>query len=346
MEMKRVRRSWSGLAIALFSLMAVVAFPQPLAAQTEKEWSDVIAAAKSEGKLTVYVGINSTLTREIAKAFQAKYGIRVEILDGRPSEIRERIRSEMTAGRNIGDLSYNGGTSAELDLADGLFQPHGAVPNLKKIRSDFRLDGSLVPLQISSFGILINTTLVKPEHEPRSWLDLLDPRWNGKILADDPRGFGGGAIFFGVTLQKLGRDFHEKLAQQKPTFARGYPESERRVARGEFAMFIPDTMTSYPSLKGLPVKLLLPKEGNPYIVSMMSVIKGSRSPNAARLFLNYFLDDESLQKFGGLGFAGPVDGMAASAPPDFQPFLAPKLLGTLNGSQIEEAIATAKAIYK
>ena len=344
--MKRVCGMWSRLAAVWLGLMAVVAMPQPLSAQTEKEWGDVVAAAKSEGKLTVYVGINSTLTREVAKAFQAKYGIRVEILDGRPSEIRERIRSELKAGRSIGDLSYNGGTTSELDLADGLFQPHGAIPNLKKIRSDFKLNGSLVPLQISSFGILINTSLVKPENEPKSWLDLLDPRWNGKILADDPRGFGGGAIFFGVTLQKLGRDFHEKLAQQKPTFARGYPESERRVARGEFAMFIPDTMTSYPQLKGLPVKLLLPKEGNPYIVSMMSTIKGTRSPNAARLFINYFLDDESLKKFGVLGFAGPVDGMAASAPPDFQPFLSPKLMGTLNGSQIEEAIATAKTIYK
>ena len=48
--------------------------------------------------------------------------------------------------------------------------------------------------------------------EPKSWKDLLDPKWKGKILADDMRALGGGAVFFMVGQQKFGNEFHEKLA--------------------------------------------------------------------------------------------------------------------------------------
>lgn len=317
------------------------------AAARADDWAGVEAAAKAEKELTVYVGINSSLTEAIAKDFEARYGIQVNILTGRAPEIRERLRTEAASNSHIADICYTGNTTGQSMAAD-YFQPHGEFPNLAKISADFAplmSEGKLVPAQISSFGILANTQMVKPEEMPKKWTDLLDPKWKGKILMDDPRTNGGGNIFTGVTLKTLGRAFHEKLAQQDPVMSRGYAESERRVARGEFAFFIPDTMTSYAKLRGLPVRLILPEEGNPYIVSTLSLVNKAPHPNAARLFINYFFEKESLAKFGGLGFAGPVPGMADKADADIRPYLTPKLMGTLHSAELAGVIAEAKEIY-
>ena len=62
-------------------------------------------------------------------AFEAKYGIRFEVLEARASELRERIRTEQAAGKVLGDVSHNGSTTTALQLAEGTFQPYGALPN-------------------------------------------------------------------------------------------------------------------------------------------------------------------------------------------------------------------------
>ena len=71
---------------------------------------------------------------------------------------------------------------------------------------------------------------MKPADEPKSWKDILDPKWAGKILSDDYRALGGGAVFFVVMHDTFGKEFHEKLAAQKPVFSRDI--AEQRAARG------------------------------------------------------------------------------------------------------------------
>ena len=71
-----------------------------------------------------------------------------------------------------------------------------------------------------SYCLLVNRNLVKPADEPKSWKDILDPKWTGKILSDDYRALGGGAVFFVVMHDTFGKEFHEKLAAQKPVFSR------------------------------------------------------------------------------------------------------------------------------
>ena len=105
-----------------------------------------------------------------------------------------------------------------------------------------------------------------PADEPKSWLDLTDPRWKGKILSDDFRALGGGGVLFSVLEDQFGRDFQEKLAQagsevQPRDSGERTPCRARRVSRSIF----PESLTSVPELKGLPVKFLAPKEGLPYV---------------------------------------------------------------------------------
>src|SRR5438128_12109551 len=94
----------------LGGLAASAALARPAAAQ-DGEWQKVVDAAKKEGKLVIYTAsIGSPFHKTVFKAFEAKYGITIELLEARASEVRERVRVEQSAGRFLRDIHHNGST--------------------------------------------------------------------------------------------------------------------------------------------------------------------------------------------------------------------------------------------
>ena len=339
-----------GIRLALLALAAGVALGMSALAalaQTKAEWDQVIAGAKQEGKVVLYTGhVGVPFHGAVAKAFEQRYGVKVEILEARASELRERIRSEQAAGRYLADVSHNGSTTTVLQMRAGTFQPHGPLPSLGNIIPPFKADAVRVPIFILAYGILVNTDLVKPGDEPKSWRDLTDPKWKGKILSDDVRALGGGSVFFFVTEHAFGDDFHRKLAQQQIQFSRDLRLSERRVARGEFSIWIPQVLSNMPELKGLPVKLVIPAEGCSYVTFELAMLKNAPHPNAARLLMEFFLEREAQLIYANGGNGVTVKGMAEQAPAEIRPLAAPKLLGTTNADEQDAMLKLANDIYK
>ncbi|MGO8916499.1 MAG: ABC transporter substrate-binding protein [Stellaceae bacterium] len=336
-----MRFSWLLLPFAL-----LLAAP-PARAEDSAEWQAVIAAAKQEGRVVFYTSaVGEPYHQEIGKAFEARYGIHLEALTARASELRERIRTEQAAGRVNGDLSFNGATTTKLQLDEGVFLPHGPLPDIGRLRPPFSDDGTRLPILVQAYGILVNTNLVKPGDEPKSWLDLADPKWRGRILSDDMRALGGGAVFFVATEERFGRAYHETLAQQQLAFSRDYRNDERRVARGEYAVLMPFVISDLPALKGLPVKLVVPEEGAPYIRFELCLLKGAPHPNAARLFMNFYLSEEAQLVYARSGFAMATEGLADKVPPEIRPLVEVKLLGTTDPARMYDMLALAKEIYK
>src|SRR5690606_33851868 len=126
-----------------------------------------------------------------------------------------------------------------------------------------KVNGTLLPVTGGNFAILVNTNLVPEGDEPKNWTDLADPKWKGKILSDDPRALGAGNVWFSVTYEAYGEDYHKKMAAQNLVISRVFAESNRRIARGEFAIYLPFNISEYQSLKGLPIKPIIPEEGVP-----------------------------------------------------------------------------------
>jgi len=215
-------------------------------AQPAADWDAVMGAAKREGQVVVYSSYVSPSTHQaIGQAFERRYGIRVELLQGR-GEIRERARIEQVSGRFLGDVLHTAITVAIRARDESqILQPLGALPALARLKPEFarRADPYMVPIFTINYGILVNTRLVKEADAPKGWLDLLDPKWKGKILADDPRASGGGRVMFHMTYDRFGRAYQEQLAAQNVTFARDYQESVRRVRavsfRSTFPLFFP-----------------------------------------------------------------------------------------------------------
>jgi iron(III) transport system substrate-binding protein len=335
------------LRLALLTPLASAARPASAQAPPEAEWRKVVEAARKEGKVVVYSGaVGSPVVPKVGAAFEAKYGIRMELLEARASELRERIRTEQTAGKLLGDVSYNGSTTTALQLAEGAFQPYGALPNAGRPVAPFKADGTRVPIYVIQYGILVNTEMVKPAEEPKSWKDLLDPRWKRKILSDDLRALGGGAVFFMVTLQAFGREYQEKLAEQQLHMNRELRGTYPRVARGEYPVYIPFTLPDILDLKGLPVKAIVASEGCPYVRFDGTILKNAPHPNAARLLLDFFLSDEAQLIYANMGFVSVVGGLESKVAAEARPLAQAKLLGTTDPKLQEEMLKLARQIYK
>ena len=307
---------------------------------------DVIAAAKKEGKVAFYTSfLGAKAHLDIIKTFEAKYGIGVELLDVRASEMTERIRTEQTSQRYIADVVQNGSASLVRQQRQGYLQKHGGIPNAANALADQKADDFGVPTYLLAYGILINTSAVKGGDVPKSWLDLKDPKWKGKIISDDPRALGGGNVMFSAFQDKLGDEFNTALSQQGLVLSRDVGNDERRVARGEYPLRIPQLFSNWLALKSLPVKFIAPAEGLPYIRFDFAVMNGAPHPNAARLFINHYLSEEVQTAYVKAGLLPVIDGILDKAGEAGAELKGIKLMGTTDPDTQDAMLDRAKKLY-
>ena len=342
----RVARWWR-LLVALSAGLALLCVSRPSSAEVAG-WDSVIIAAKAEGGLVLYtalLGVPST--KAIAKAFEAKYGIPVQVLEARASELRERIRTEQAAGRYLGDVMFNSENQALiLSAEDKSIVPHEPVPNAAGLTEPFRDDGLKSPVMTINYALLVNNRLVPPAEEPKSWRDLADPRWKGKILSDDMRAVGGGYVLFYVTEEKLGKAYHEALATQDIQFTREQREAARRVARGEMAIYMPFNLGDLQSLKGLPVRTVMPAEGAPYVLYAAAAMKGAPHPNAARLYIDFAMSEQVQKIFAQDGYGIVRREVLDQVTPEARSIADVKLMGGSDPAKQNEMLDLARGIYK
>jgi len=331
--------------LTAFCLAVVGVSAQPAIAQTQGgDWAKVEAAAKAEGKVVVYNGlIGNPELGKIIKLFQDKYRVPVELLEARPSEIQERVRTEVATKRPIGDVLLIGETTQA--LIPDLLQPCCDFPNVANLVIKPAAEKE-VPAFLLTYAMLVNTDLVPAGAEPRSWKDLLDPRWKGKILSSEMDVAGAGHTMFGVMQDAFGTDFHRKLAKQDITFNLVQNESERRTGRGEFAIFIPFYPANLKNLQGMPVKFIVPEEGLPYVPMSLAPIVGAPHPNAGRLFMNFFLSREAQLVMANGGFPPVIGGLENEVSESMRPLVNNKLMGRQKMDGQEERMIEARQIYK
>ncbi len=336
---------WTRRTLALVALSCLVT---PAAQAQDADWAKVVAAAKTEGGLVLYtalVGVPSN--KAIANAFEKKYGIPVQILEARASELRERMRTEQTAGRFLGDVMFNSENQhVVINAEDKTLAPHAPVPNAAQLRDPFKDDGVKSSVMTINYGLLVNNRLVPPGEEPKSWRDLTDPKWKGKILSDDVRAVGGGYVMFYATNEKFGRAYHEAMASQDIKFTREQREAARRVARGEFAIYIPFITGDAQGLKGLPVRPVMPQEGASYVPYAIAMLKNPPHPNAARLYIDFMLSDEVQMIFGNDGYGVVRNGVIEKLQPEARELVDVKLMGSSDPMRQNEMLDLARSFYK
>ena len=269
----------------------------------DADWDKTIAEAKKEGKITMYTfSLTSDMGQAVTEAFEAKYGIKVEYLTGVGAQLIERIKTEQAAKRFIADTLDTSTTLMFIAKNGKLTVPTGNLPTLAQKNvwlADPRQDeeGHLISFNALYQTPYVNTTLVKPGDEPKSYQELLDPKWKGKIVAPDPNTVPNLPRLYSVMVSRKiqDEDFFRKLAKQEPKMAPTVRDDANIIIRGEAALSVSSTTnTLNPFIsQGAPVKPLDVKEG--VILAMspsIAIVNNAPHPNAARLMINWLVSSE------------------------------------------------------
>lgn len=284
------------------------AAPQRPSAQ-DGELQQLIKAAQQEGKLIMYdatffVGDIRTV---VARAFQERYGIPMEILvTGGSSATIEKLQVEQRMGLSVADVFVAGSLSGPRMISMGLTREVAKqLPVLKRDKDQFALDpvyspgGEAITFAHILIGVGANSKLVQPG-EIKSYKDLLKPKFKGKIVMRDPRlGSGGTPLNLGTLrhLKLLDDDFLRILIKQQEVAMWGGGENEvpQMVARGEYMVDIGAGLgLLYSPLirDGAPLMPIYMEEGTVGMPSIILESKGAPHPNAGRLFINWLLSAE------------------------------------------------------
>jgi iron(III) transport system substrate-binding protein len=158
-------------------------------------------------------------------------------------------------------------------------------------------DGTFASFRVWVCIIAYNTNLVKKEEAPKSFADLLDPKWKGKIVKAHPS-YSGTIMTATYQIQRdLGWGYLEKLAAQNVLQVQSSADPPKRLALGERAVQADGNEYNIFQLMetGKPVAPVYATEGSPLIVGPMSMMKQAPNPNAARLFTAYCFSPECQQ---------------------------------------------------
>ena len=292
------RRVLAAAAAMTTSSFATVARSAPPEAQ--KITPQLIEAAKKEGKVTWYTSVDLPVAEKIAKAFEAAYpGIATKVERSGAERIFQRIGQEYSSRIYVCDV-VNSSDAAHLIIwkrGDLLapYLPEDVIKHFPKEHWD--ADGMYASWRLTLSPIAYNTNLVKPEEAPKGFLDLLDPRWSGKIVKAHP-GYSGTIMTATQQLSRdLGWDYFEKLAKQKIMQVQSAADPPKKLALGERAVMADGVEYVVTGLKakGEPIEEVYAVEGTPLITGPSAVMARAANPNAARLFYAWSMTAEAQQ---------------------------------------------------
>src|SRR5664279_802251 len=298
-------RSWSRRDLLRVSttLAAGTLFAAParaVAPPPAEVTPDLIAAARREGKLSYYSALELNVAERLAKAFEAKYqGISVRVERSGAERIFQRIAQEQGSGINAVDVANSTDPAHYLDWKGKDWLAAYVPEDVAKYfpADQFDPDGTYATSCGWIEAIGYNTSLVKPEDAPKSYADLLDSKWQGKIVKAHP-GYSGAIMTATFVLaRELGWSYFEKLAQQKILQVQSAADPPKKLLLGERAVMADGNDYNLLLLKdgGKPVEVVYATEGSPLIIVPSGVFRSAPNPNAARLFQSFFFSAEFQQ---------------------------------------------------
>jgi iron(III) transport system substrate-binding protein len=291
------------LSLSLTDWRAWAASPPP-----GQVTAELIEAAKKEGKVIWYTAVDLPVAERIAKAFEAKYpGIAMRVERSGGERIYQRIGQEYASNIHAVDV-VNSSDAAHFIVwkRNGILAPYVPDDVALHYSPEHRdADGLYASWRVWLSVIGYNNKLVSPAEAPRSFADLLDPKWTGKIVKAHP-GYSG--TIMTATFQmarEIGWDYFEKLSRQKVMQVQSSADPPKKLALGERAIMADGNEYNLIQLKekGEPVEIVYPAEGTPLIVGPSGVLKDAPNPNAARLLQSFMFSAECQQlmvDYGGL----------------------------------------------
>jgi ABC-type Fe3+ transport system substrate-binding protein len=262
----------------------------------------ILDGARKEGRVVLYsAAIVNQVQRPLAAAFMKKYPfVKMTFWRGDSEEIVTKLAAEIRAKNLVADLVEGTGVG-ELAVTAKLTERY-YTPMVEAMPERYRdPEGDWTSTRVSYYSIAYNTRLVPRDQVPKSYDDLLDPRWRGKLAWRI--GTSSGTPLFLTTIrlargEAKARQYFQKLAKQKViNFGSGSARTlVDRVIAGEFPIAL-GIFAHHPLIsraKGAPVNSQL-LDPVPSTTGTMIIPRGVRHPHAAMLLADFILSREGQQ---------------------------------------------------
>jgi len=290
-----VLKASAAAAGSLFASPSRAAAPEPTAITPS-----LVEAARKEGKLFYYTSVDLPLAEKIAKSFEAAYpGIVVRVERSGAERVFQRIGQEYASRIHSVDV-VNSSDAAHFIVwkREGILQPYLPEDVAQHYPVEHKdPDGTFASFRAWVCVIGYNTNMVKAEEAPKSYADLLEPKWTGKIVKAHPSYSGTIMTATYQMARDLGWDYFEKLSKQKVMQVQSSADPPKKLALGERAVMADGNEYNMfiEKEKGTPVEIVYATEGSPLIVGPNALFKNAPNPNAARLFQSFCFSPEAQQ---------------------------------------------------
>jgi iron(III) transport system substrate-binding protein len=278
-------------------------FAEPLRAQAPAASAvtpGLIAAAQKEGKVAFYSAMDLPVSEKLAKAFEARYpGIAVRVERSGAERILQRVSQEMMSNIHACDVLNSSDASHFIVFKrNGWLAPYVSDEMAQHFPAAYRdPDGLFVTTRVWLSSLGYNTDLVKPEEAPKSFADLLNPKWAGKMVKAHPAYSGTIMTATFQIVRELGWGYFEKLATQRVMQVQSSTDPPKKLALGERAVMADGNDYNLLQLmeSGRAVAPIYPAEGTPTITGPSGVFASAPNPNAARLLQAWLHSREGQQ---------------------------------------------------
>jgi iron(III) transport system substrate-binding protein len=290
-----------GSAAATFGTM----FASPTRAATPEPTAitpALVDAAKKEGTVVFYSSMDLPVGEKLGKAFEAAYpGITVQIERSGSERLFQRVAQEYESNIHAADIVNSADASHFIPWKkSGWLMPFVPEDVAKYFPDNYREpDGMAVTSRLWLSSIAYNTNLVKAEDAPKSFADLLDPKWAGKMVKGHPAYSGTIMTTTFQLVRELGWPYLEKLSKQRVMQVQSSTDPPKKLSLGERAVMADGNEYGIVLLKeaGQPVEPVYPTEGTPTISGPTGIFAGAPHPNAAKLFQAWLHTRETQQFF-------------------------------------------------
>ena len=251
----------------------------------------MIAAAVKEGKVVWYSSVDVKVAEAVAKVFRAEYpDVKIEVERSGSERVFQRVNQEYQSNIKNVDVVNSSDASHFLYWKQQKLLASHTPPDVKRYAAEFKdPDGYYAAWRATLSVMGYNTNLLAAKDAPAGYLDLLDPKWKGKLVKAHPSYSGTSLTGTYAIVKQLGWEYLEKLSKQGVQQLQSTTAPPKSIATGErvvmvdgneYNMFIEMNAKS-------PVKIIYPKEGTPFVTSPTAIFADAPHPNAARLLQNF-----------------------------------------------------------
>ena len=263
----------------------------------------MLADARAEGSIVLYTSAGEDYERQFADRFKEHTGIEVKMVRLVVNRLSERVLSEHGAGKLAADVIRMSDAPTIKVLQDaGVFQSY-------RVPFDARLDGNakvsdagyFYRYSSSVYTVGYNSQLVKGPDVPKSWKDLLNPKWKGRIGIVSVDAGGSSAALARFQLSKFGEDYLKAYAAQNPRIYTSAAGLLTSMARGEILVgHVIPARVSVAKETGAPVTFVIPEEGMSGWDFYIGATKSSKK-TAGKLFITWVMSRYGQQLLAELG---------------------------------------------